>query len=79
VQQAKAVHRVLRGLVEHVAGSPDLLPAPSAEAAGWPAPSSPEALRAAVTYVAGMTDRYAVARAERWLGPDVTAVGLGVV
>jgi dGTPase len=59
-----------------VAASPELLPPASAEAAGWPGAGSDDALRAAVTYVAGMTDRYAIALAERWLGWD--PVGLVV-
>jgi dGTPase len=78
VDQAAAVQRLLGALVEHVAASPELLPAPSAEAAGWPPPSSGEAQRAAVTYVAGMTDRYAVALAERWLGWDAADRALTV-
>jgi dGTPase len=40
------------------------------EAAGSPSARSDAAVRAAVTYVAGMTDRYALARAEQWLGWD---------
>ena len=70
VDQAAVVQRLLGALVEHVAASPELLPAASAEAAGRPAAGSDPALRAAVTYVAGMTDRYALALAERWLGWD---------
>ena len=76
VEQGAAVQRLLGSLVERLAGSPECLPAPSAEAAGWPAPGSPEAVRAAVTYVAGMTDRYAVATAERLLGWDTDDLGL---
>ncbi len=72
IEQATAVHRLLRALVEHLVAHPTLLPAASAEAAGWPAAGSPEAVRAAVTYVAGMTDRFALARAEEWLGWDPT-------
>jgi dGTPase len=74
VDQAAAVQRLLGALVEHVAASPELLPPASAEAAGWPGAGSDAALRAAVTYVAGMTDRYAVALAERWLGWDPTGL-----
>ena len=55
-------------------GAPGLLPPASAEAAGWPPPGSEAALRAAVAYVAGMTDRYALARAEEWLGWDTAAL-----
>jgi dGTPase len=74
VEQARAVERLLGGLVEHLAGAPGLLPPSSAEAAGWPPAGSEAALRAAVTYVAGMTDRYALARAEEWLGWDTAAL-----
>jgi len=76
VAQAVAVQRLLGALVEHLAAAPDLLPAPSAAAAGWPAPGSDGAVRAAVTYVAGMTDRYAVARAAEWLGWDADALAV---
>jgi len=69
-EQGAAVQRLLGALVERIASTPEALPAPSAEAAGWPAPRSLEATRAAVTYVAGMTDRYAVRTAERLLGWD---------
>jgi dGTPase len=74
VEQAVAVERLLGALVDHLAAVPDLLPPPSAEAAGWPAPKSEAAVRAAVTYVAGMTDRYALSRAEQWLGWDTGAL-----
>jgi dGTPase len=68
IAQAIAVRHLLQALCEHLAGAPGLLPPPSAEAAGWPAPGSAAAWQAAVTYVAGMTDRYALRLAERWLG-----------
>ena len=68
LEQAVAVERLLGALVEHLSAAPDLLPAPSAEAAGWPSRGS-EAVRATVTYVAGMTDRFA-SRAEHLLGWD---------
>jgi len=77
-QQALAVQRLLRALVEHLAGTPDLLPPASAEAAGFPSPHSPEALRAAVTYVAGMTDRYAVTLAQQWLDWDASDLKLQI-
>ncbi|GAC1530571.1 MAG: deoxyguanosinetriphosphate triphosphohydrolase [Acidimicrobiales bacterium] len=70
VEQGRAVQGLLSALVERIAAEPALLPSPSAEAAGWPTPSSTEAVRAAVTYVAGMTDRYAISMAERLLGLD---------
>jgi dGTPase len=68
IAQAIAVKHLLQALCEHLAGAPALLPPASAEAAGWPAPGSAAAWQAAVTYVAGMTDRYALRLAERWLG-----------
>jgi len=68
IAQAIAVKHLLQALCEHLAGAPGLLPPASAEAAGWPAPGSAAAWSAAVTYVAGMTDRYALRLAERWLG-----------
>lgn len=54
VAQTQGVVRVLHALVEHFADRPRALPDP-ADAA----PGSPEAVRAAVAYVAGMTDRFA--------------------
>jgi len=74
-QQADAVQRLLRGLVERLSAAPGQLPPASAELAGWPVPGSPQAVRAAVTYVAGMTDRFAVATAQRLLGWDAAELG----
>ncbi len=54
VAQANAVIRLLRALVEHYADNPSLLPD-----AGNHTPGSTEAVHAAVTYVGGMTDRFA--------------------
>jgi len=54
VAQANAVIRLLRALVEHYAEHPRLLPD-----ANDHTPGSAEALHAAVTYVGGMTDRFA--------------------
>jgi len=68
IDQARLVKDLLGRLVEAIAAAPQLLPAPSAAAAGWPAAGSAAAVRAAVTYVAGMTDRFAVTTAERLLG-----------
>jgi len=75
-RQAVEVQAVLGALVEELAAVPGRLPGPSAEAAGWPAAGSPEAVRAAVTYVAGMTDRYALGMAERLLGWDTSTLRL---
>ena len=52
--QSRAVVEVLRALVEHYSGQPDLMPDGREISA-----QSDAAMRAAVTYVAGMTDRYA--------------------
>ena len=60
VVQGARVVRLLRGLVEHYAAHPDLLGG-SVEGARVTA-QAPEAYRAAVTYVGGMTDRFACER-----------------
>jgi dGTPase len=59
--QSKMVHRMLRALVEHYAAHPEHLPDEIAD-------GDEDLLRAAVTYVAGMTDRFACAQAARHLG-----------
>ncbi|HET6792848.1 MAG TPA: HD domain-containing protein [Acidimicrobiales bacterium] len=64
--QAELVVDMLRALVEHYADRPNLVPA-AAEAGGLRA-GGPQALRAAVTYVAGMTDRFACQQAVMHLG-----------
>ncbi len=56
IGQGRAVVSVLQALVERYAARPDLVPGPPGHTAE---PSSTEALRSAVSYVAGMTDRYA--------------------
>ena len=56
-EQANAVIAVLRALVEHYAANPLLLPDAPFD------PGSAEALHAAVTYVGGMTDRFACRQA----------------
>jgi dGTPase len=60
VAQGQAVIAMLQALVEHYADRPYLLPADRCE--GTTA-GSQEALRAAVTYVGGMTDRFACQQA----------------
>jgi len=80
VRQGEAVVRVLRALVEHFADRPHLM----AETSGAP-PSEdilaggPEAMEAAVTYVAGMTDRFAFRLAVALLGwdPEKLPAGIG--
>ena len=73
VAQAKAVIEVLHGLVEHYAAHPGLLPPDHADLA------EQDAVRAAVTYVGGMTDRFAFDTAEHLLGwdPDRLPPGIG--
>lgn len=67
VRQSEAVVRVLQALVEHFADRPNLLPG---EHTAGLAGGTDEALRAAVGYVAGMTDRYACQLAIAHLGWD---------
>ncbi len=56
-QQASAVVSLLRALVEYFAAHPGLIP--DVAERGDVIRSSTDALREAVAYVAGMTDRYA--------------------
>ena len=74
VDQSQAVMRVLRALVEHFADRPQTLPsaAPSVEA------GSEAAVRAAVTYVGGMTDRFAFQTAVAVLGWDPARLPAGI-
>ena len=76
VAQGEAVGDVLRALVEHVADRPNLIP--GIAATGGLAAGSTEALRAAVTYVGGMTDRYAFQSAVAHLGWDPAKLPGGV-
>jgi dGTPase len=75
VAQAASVIAMLQALVEHYADRPNLLPADrqdGLEAGG------DDALRAAVTYVGGMTDRFACQQAVALLGwsPDKLPRGI---
>jgi dGTPase len=75
VQQAEAVIRLLQALVECYADRPNLLPVDrrvGVDAAG------PEAWRASVTYVSGMTDRFACQQALALLGWDRSQLPKGV-
>lgn len=67
--QGAAVTSLLRALVEHFADRPNLLPG-----TGFPGvdAGSEQAVRAAVTYVAGMTDRFACQTAVARLGWDTS-------
>ncbi|MDP9073509.1 MAG: HD domain-containing protein [Actinomycetota bacterium] len=74
--QGAAVVSLLRALVEHFADRANLMPAvglPGLEA------GTPEAVAAAVTYVAGMTDRFACQTALAQLGWDRSRLPQSVV
>ena len=73
VTQADAVIRLLRALVEHYADRPNQLPDVQGLAAG-----SEAALRAAVAYVGGMTDRYACRQAVTLLGWEPSRLPQGI-
>jgi dGTPase len=80
VAQANLVIRVLRNLVEYYADLPDTLPLDglvTGQRIERP-PGSPEALREAVTYVGGMTDRYAFTHAVTLLGWDRSRLPMGI-
>jgi dGTPase len=82
LRQGEAVVGVLRALVEHFADRPHLVGdavtvLPEAGEVDVVA-GSPEAVRAAVTYVAGMTDRYAFRQAVASLGWDPAKLPTGV-
>jgi dGTPase len=74
--QGAAVVAVLRALVEHFADHPGRIP--DARRSGELASGTPEALRAAVQYVAGMTDRFAMSCAVGELGWDLARLPRGV-
>jgi dGTPase len=73
VAQAEAVIEVLQPLVEFFADRPNAIPGATPASAG-----SPAALRAAVTYVAGMTDRFAFQAAVAHLGWDPIRLPAGI-
>jgi dGTPase len=75
VAQGESVIAVLQALVEHYADRPNLLPA---DRQGGVEAGSEAALRAAVTYVGGMTDRFACAQAVGLLGWDPEKLPRGV-
>jgi dGTPase len=77
VAQADAVIAVLRALVEQYADRPNSLPVDWRAGADLAAGSA-EALRAAVTYVGGMTDRFACTQAVALLGWDPAKLPRGV-
>jgi dGTPase len=73
VAQAESVITVLQALVEHFSDRPNTLNPDGGVAAG-----SPEAVRSAVTYVAGMTDRFAFQSAVAHLGWDPSRLPVGI-
>ncbi|HEX3981399.1 MAG TPA: HD domain-containing protein [Acidimicrobiales bacterium] len=79
VAQGRSVVAVLRALVEHFGDRPNLIPT-AGDAATALRGGDPAAVRAAVAYVAGMTDRFAFSQAVAVLGwnPDKLPVGIGV-
>jgi dGTPase len=74
--QADAVIKILRALVEFFADRPTRIPAVHEH--GGLVAGSPAAVRAAVTYVGGMTDRFAFRSAVAHLGWDPAALPEGV-
>ena len=80
VAQADSVVSVLQALVDHFADRPNTLPAGAVGAGGdlGLAAGSPEAVRAAVTYVGGMTDRFAFQSAVAHLGWDPARLPVGI-
>jgi dGTPase len=75
--QALAVIDLLRALVEHYADRPNLLPGDDTGHAALDA-GSPDAFRAAVGYVGGMTDRYACRQGLALLGWDRSRLPVGI-
>jgi dGTPase len=79
LRQGEAVVHVLRALVEHFSDRPHLITDGDQAAGGRDLlAGSDEATRAAVTYVAGMTDRFAFRQAVARLGWDPAKLPAGV-
>ena len=76
LEQGASVIAVLRALVDHYSDRPNAIP-DVREAGGLPA-GEPGAVRAAVGYVAGMTDRFAFRHAVSELGWDPAKLPQGV-
>jgi dGTPase len=79
VAQGRSVVEVLRALVDYFGDRPNLIP-DAAGATNGLTGGEPLAVRAAVAYVAGMTDRFAFSQAVALLGwdPDKLPAGIGV-
>jgi len=78
VRQGEAVVRVLRALVEHFSDRPHLIAETGGGAYMDIHAGSAQAIEAAVTYVAGMTDRFAFRQAVALLGWDPEKLPTGV-
>ena len=80
LRQGDAVVSVLRALVEHFSDRPHLITdrAASPRQSSDVVAGSPDAVQAAVTYVAGMTDRFAFRQAVALLGWDPAKLPAGV-
>ena len=78
VAQGAAVIAVLVALVEHYADHPFAVPVDEGADGRHAAPGSDEAVRAAVTYVGGMTDRFAFRTAVAELDWDPRALPRGI-
>jgi dGTPase len=78
VAQGRSVVSVLRALVEYFGDRPNLIPVSGGQALDLVG-GEPAAIRAAVAYVAGMTDRFAFSQAVALVGwdPDKLPVGIG--
>ena len=79
VAQGRSVVAVLQALVEHFGDRPNLIPFGDGQALDLVG-GEPEAVRAAVAYVAGMTDRFAFSQAVALLGwdPGKLPAGIGI-
>jgi dGTPase len=77
VAQGRAVVSVLQALVDYFADRPNLIP-DSADGTADLTGGEPAAVRAAVAYVAGMTDRFAFGRAVALLGWDPAKLPAGI-
>jgi dGTPase len=78
LRQGEAVTGVLRALVEHFSDRPHLITDRTGAGTDDIVAGSPDAIRAAVTYVAGMTDRFAFRQAVALLGWDPAKLPAGV-
>ncbi|MGH9091696.1 MAG: HD domain-containing protein [Acidimicrobiales bacterium] len=76
LDQGAAVVAVLRALVDHYSDRPNAIP--DVRESGGLQAGEPAAVRAAVAYVAGMTDRFAFRHAVSELGWDPAKLPLGV-